>query len=208
MNTACTGLFGTMPIDIANPTTAMFDIRDIARSNSKRCRFSGLLPIDGIYSVAQHSVYAAWIVRHLGATPAQVMTALMHDGSEYIMQDIPTPAKRALPDYQRIEADVQAKIYEAYLCDTSERGLSLMHEADSALVLWEANQFGRTWPGKSTTDMRKIFDDIYPGHEPMAPKDAEIFFLDEYRKVVDQMRWGPGGIESFQANKLLKGLAA
>jgi 5'-deoxynucleotidase YfbR-like HD superfamily hydrolase len=101
--------------DYLNAQKDDVDIEDIATALSNICRFAGHLP--EFYSVAQHSVLCSQIV------PAEyAFEALMHDAAEAYCQDIPAPLKRLLPDYRRIETQVDDLI-------RSKFGLPL-HQSD------------------------------------------------------------------------------
>lgn len=83
------------PLD---PNPADICIKDIAWTLSKACRYAGHVLCEGIYSVAQHSVLASYLV------PAPLaLTALLHDASEYVLCDIIKPVKVDLPDYVALE---------------------------------------------------------------------------------------------------------
>ena len=69
------------------PQPDEIDIRDVARSLSRQCRFLGHL--DCHYSVAQHSV----LVSELVPAP-DALWGLLHDASEAYLCDLPSPIKR------------------------------------------------------------------------------------------------------------------
>ncbi len=93
--------------DYLNPHTSSFEITDIAKGLSKTCRFSG--QCDEFYSVAQHCVIAA---EH--AFYYHKLEVLMHDASEFVMCDIPSPLKQLIPDYCKIERSVQSVIHDRF----------------------------------------------------------------------------------------------
>lgn len=86
------GLF----FNLFEPTPEMICIEDIAHGCAYQPRFAGHL--NRHYSVAQHSILSAE-----RATPKNKLAALLHDGSEAYMLDMPTPIKALLPDYKTYE---------------------------------------------------------------------------------------------------------
>lgn len=99
--------FSGQHLDFSNPNLLAFNIADIAQGLSHECRFAG--QISDFYSVAQHSVLCSMIV-----PPQYQREALMHDATEAYMKDIPAPLKRMLPDYARIERQIDGLIREKY----------------------------------------------------------------------------------------------
>jgi hypothetical protein len=98
------------PLD---PSTADICIEDIAHALSLENRYGGHLP--GPYSVAQHCLLAARIVREvLGGSLADERDTLMHDAAEAYLKDIPRPLKLALPGYKVIESRCEATIAEKF----------------------------------------------------------------------------------------------
>lgn len=89
--------------DFADPQPDQIDLLDIAQGLANECRYAGQCRT--FYSVAQHSQMASYIV-----DPEHAIEALLHDASEAYCKDIPRPLKHLLPDYQRIEARVDAAI--------------------------------------------------------------------------------------------------
>ena len=101
--------------DPFNPKPEDIDIEDIARGLSRACRFAGQLR-EGreFYSVAQHSVIMAkwaWIDR---VKPEICIQILLHDASEAIVNDLVTEVKQKLPDYLKLEQQVQAAILKHF----------------------------------------------------------------------------------------------
>lgn len=68
-------------------------LRDISEALAKLCRFTGHTRWP--YSVAQHSLYVADLVRAYGRIDAEPY-ALLHDAHEAYVGDVATPMKRAL----------------------------------------------------------------------------------------------------------------
>lgn len=95
------------PLDLRPEDVA---IEDVAHALACQARFSGHTK-RGPYSVAQHSVLVS-----LNADPADALWGLLHDASEYVLQDIPRPLKHtpAFAFYREAEARAMAAICEAF----------------------------------------------------------------------------------------------
>src|SRR4051812_20540869 len=74
-------------------TPGDIDIRDIAHSLSRVCRFGGHCV--GVMNVAAHSVrvLSRFCTANANATRQEKLTALLHDASEAYLGDIPRPLK-------------------------------------------------------------------------------------------------------------------
>ena len=83
-----------------SPSTHEFDIEEIAHSLSNICRFNGHVRKN--YSVAQHSVLCSLVNPH-----EYPYEKLMHDCSEAYIGDVTSPLKRMLPEYLRLERDIE-----------------------------------------------------------------------------------------------------
>ena len=90
-----------------NPENNEFNIDDIALSLSNICRYSG--QIKKFFSVAQHSYLVSFAV-----DPKYAMDGLLHDAVEAFMVDVPTPAKRLLPDYKVMEKLHEAEMFKRF----------------------------------------------------------------------------------------------
>ena len=83
-------------IDVFDPDFDSICIEDIAHGLSNNCRFAG--QVKEFYSVAEHSI---WMAER--AKPEDKLEALMHDGSEAYMLDLPKPIKNSMLEYQEVE---------------------------------------------------------------------------------------------------------
>ena len=118
------------------------DLRDIAASLSKLCRFTG--HSTRFYSVAEHSYRASFL-----CPPAFAFETLLHDASEAYLGDMSTPLKVLCPDYRELETDVAR-------CIARRFRLPFPHSpevkaADSRIL---------------ATEVRLLFDKVDPGWEP------------------------------------------
>jgi 5'-deoxynucleotidase YfbR-like HD superfamily hydrolase len=86
--------FGKM-IDLLDPQPEDILIEDIAHQLTNHCRFGGA--IKSFYSVAEHSILVCDLCN------IDKLSGLLHDASEAYLCDIPTPLKKLLPEYLKIE---------------------------------------------------------------------------------------------------------
>jgi hypothetical protein len=90
--------------DFLDPWNSPFTIEDIAHGLAHVCRYAG--QCSGFYSVAEHSLLVADVVDDYP------LEALLHDAAEAFMGDITRPLKQLLPEYKRVEANVEGAILE------------------------------------------------------------------------------------------------
>lgn len=89
--------------DLLDPRHEQIDITDIAHALANIARFTG--HTREFYSVAQHSVHVAELVPE----PMR-LGALLHDATEAYANDVASPLKRLLPEYQLIEKRIGSAI--------------------------------------------------------------------------------------------------
>ncbi|MHC0464558.1 HD family hydrolase [Kosakonia cowanii] len=161
--------------DYLTATVDDIDIEDIANALSNVCRFNGHLP--EFYSVAQHSVLCSLIV------PVEhAFEALMHDAAEAYVQDIPAPLKALLPDYRRIEDQVDDLIRNKF-------GLPAEHTpvikyADLTMLATERRDLdiddGTTW---------EILENIPPTDliqiNPLRAGQAYALFMKRFNELLE-----------------------
>lgn len=93
-------------LDFCSPATSEFTIEDIAHGLANICRYSG--QCSSFYSVAEHSILVS------DTAVGFEFEALLHDAAEAFLGDITRPLKQMLPDYKRIEADVERVILDRF----------------------------------------------------------------------------------------------
>lgn len=103
----CIRTFSGKYINVFDPNPDDIVIEDIAHALSNIPRFGGHLP--KFYSVAQHSIKCAEYINF-----DFKLEALMHDASEAYLLDVPKPIKEGLPDYIRVEENLQKVICEKF----------------------------------------------------------------------------------------------
>lgn len=97
--------------DFLNPRVEDVELSDIAFALSHINRYTGHV---GPYSVASHSLHVARIVETVLGRADLVLEALLHDAHEAYVGDVTAPLKRLLPEFQTIEARVDAVIREVF----------------------------------------------------------------------------------------------
>jgi len=161
-----------------------FHLVDIAHALSNLCRFNG--HAKRFYSVAQHSVHVAQLVRRLGGGQVDVAHALLHDAAEAYMGDVPRPIKR--DDFKAAEQRLLDAIYSwAGLPTIVSPTVQL---ADDALLYMEARIVLRTggvsWRGSLVQDARRRGKSLplraaagLPLWPPLQPTQAKRRFLQQ-----------------------------
>jgi hypothetical protein len=89
-------------LDFCAPQESGFTIEDVAHGLSNICRYAG--QCTRFYSVAEHSVLVSETA--IGFP----YEALMHDAAEAFLGDVTRPLKQMLPEFKRIEAEVERAI--------------------------------------------------------------------------------------------------
>jgi len=161
-------------IDYRNVRAEQINIEDIAVALSNICRFAGHVP--EFYSVAQHAVLCSQIVQAEFA-----FEALMHDAAEAYCQDIPAPLKRLLPDYQRIEEEVDIVIRQKY--GLPENMSPPVKYADLIMLATERRDLdlddGSVWP---------VLEGIPPAEItiiPLKPGQAFGLFINRFHELME-----------------------
>lgn len=154
------------------------DAGDIARALSNLCRFGG--HSRWFYSVAQHSVIVCDLLEERGATPDELMAALLHDAAEAYLGDLPHPIKHRSElgaafrvAEKRLEAVINARFA---LPDATAR----IKPLDRALLATERKVFSEVawnWPELDGVEALDI--EI----EPWGPDVALDEFTRRYERI-------------------------
>jgi len=133
------GLISTISgkiIDLRNPQPRDISIRDIASGLSKICRFGG--QCNQFYSVAQHSVLVAHLVR-----AEYKRYALLHDATKAYLGDVIKPLKVILGTaYNDLEAGfLHAILGHFFLSHSYEAALPEIKRADVLALQIEDEAF-------------------------------------------------------------------
>jgi hypothetical protein len=164
------------PLD---PQLNEIHIEDIAHSLSLMCRANG--HIDYFFSVAQHSLNCAAEAKARGFTVRVQLACLLHDASEAYISDITRPVKQYLPDYRKIELNLQSIIHEKFLGESlHEDELALVNRVDNDMLI---NEFD------SLAKKRTIYSKIpklisKPSFEYRNQQEIENEFLKTYYGIM------------------------
>ena len=144
-------------LDLLDPSPLDVEIEDIAHGLSRVARWNGQTSGDWAYSVAEHSMLVEDILgRMTPATPAERLTALLHDAPEYVIGDMISPFKAALGlDYRAFEDRLAAATHIRFgLPADCPAGLKKrIKQADLAAAYLEATQLA----GFAPEEARRFF---------------------------------------------------
>jgi hypothetical protein len=143
------------------------DIVDIAVALSRVPRYCGHTRVASC--VAQHSVHVSEEVEWLGGSQRDQLIGLLHDATEAYMADIPSPLKRLIPEYQKIESSLWARVSHKFIGEVVELP-AIVKKADEALLVAEAWDTFEYPPLDSWTDSRCPRSEItiVPWHQEYA----------------------------------------
>ncbi len=175
-------------LDLAHPSPMDVEIEDIAHGLARVARWNGQTKGEHAFSVAEHSVLVEQICRRLepGLTAEQSLTALLHDGPEYVIGDMISPFKALLGEsYKSIEARLQEAIHIRFELPavTPAKLKKLIKRADLICAWFEAVQLA----GFSEEESNKFFGkppaDIRLKLKPQSVPDAQAGFLTRFEQI-------------------------
>lgn len=134
------------------------EIEDIAHGLAFVARWNGQTIGDFAYSVAEHSLLVETIFTRIQpqATPAQRLTALLHDAPEYVIGDMISPVKAAIgPSYGELDKRLEAAIHLRFglPAETPKVLKREIKKADMVSAWLEATQLA----GFSVAEANKFF---------------------------------------------------
>jgi len=187
-------LYSGKEVDIFNLKPSDIEIEDIAHSLSNLCRYGGHCLFH--YSVAQHSVLCSYE----SGTILQKLMFLMHDASEFLMNDLVRPIKHRpeFKHYRLAEDVIQKLVFEKYGLEYpfSDR----VHEVDNQVLVMELDSIiinGYDIEKKSAEneisfrEARKILREEKLANcpiEKISPEEAEQLFLDRFYELYNQIK--------------------
>ena len=137
------------------------DPADIARALSNLCRFGG--HSKAFYSVAQHSAIVCDLLEERGATPDELMAALLHDAAEAYLGDLPHPLKHRSElgaAFRVAEKRLEAVIVERFALPEAAARIKPL---DKALLAAERRIFSEvTWHWPELDGAEELAIEIMP----------------------------------------------
>jgi uncharacterized protein len=157
------------------PRIADVCIEDIAHSLSMLCRFTG--HCRSFYSVAEHSIRVSRL-----CSPANQLYGLLHDQTEYVLNDVSSPLKRSgyFEDYRRIEKRLHVVMCQKF--GLPEEEPAEVKEADLQMLATEARDL---LAGGAHPDFHLNYEAHHEIIQPLAPGQAEELFLARYRELTE-----------------------
>lgn len=159
--------------DILKPEDYDYDIEEIATALSNLCRYTG--HVNRFYSVAEHSVLVSRIL-----PDSLALVGLLHDASEAFLGDVSSPLKKLLPEYKRIEENVEKAIANHFGFEYPYH--PKVHDADKRMY----------WQERQSVADNGVRDELW--HQDlratrkveatgMAPHMARRMFLSRYKEI-------------------------
>jgi hypothetical protein len=167
-------------VDLENPDPNTLSINDIATALSRIARYTG----HGRhrFSVAQHSVLASMLARPYMGAPGARLAVLMHDAQEAYLGDVSSPLKRLLPEYEKLEARMQAAIGIRFGIDFRVHDVAI-HEADLQMLATEAYHL---LPSRGRGPYWGVIAEFDPGDGPLGNWGDDLAaanFLERFYKL-------------------------
>ena len=175
-------------LDLLDPSPLDIEIEDIAHGLARVARWNGQTIGEYAFSVAEHSVLVERLCRQLDPDMSAdaSLTALLHDGAEYVIGDMISPFKSALGvDYKVFEDRLERAIHIRFgLPALMAKPLhKLIKRADHISAWHEAVDLA----GFSIGEANEIF-----GHPeirlegaltPAPPTDAQRAFVERFHEI-------------------------
>lgn len=179
-------------VNLIDPDTETIHIYDIAHHLSIENRYCGAC--SRAYSVAEHSVRAAWICERVyQGDMSKAFACLMHDAHEAYCKDIHRPLKEAMKrvseghvtEYKQICNTVDASIMSRFGVPTCKEAVK---HIDMIMLLAEAKQLMRNrgnnwhWPEGFKEQNRLHVDEVIRGMLMNPSCDWKYWFLTLFEK--------------------------
>lgn len=190
-------------IDLENIDSSLIDIHDIAWALSRIPRFAGHSITIVPYNVSQHSICVFKKVLEWVETRVEFITwdendkyilltkALLHDGAEYLTNDLPSPIKW-LPGVREVIKEVELRIDNAINARYSLFFSNLEYDEICECIIKEADLYcrkieaytfiysrGKNWPGMPEVS----FEELQNFNQPLTSIDAYREFINYFENI-------------------------
>lgn len=161
---------------------SQIDLEDIAHALSNICRFNG--HCKEFYSVAQHSVHVASLVKDERLRFA----ALLHDAAETYTGDIVSPFKRMFVSLFAIERRLETQIHEHFGIAVSADDKRLIKDADLVALATEKRDLMPKQRHEHWSHLPALFQPDPEVIVPLPPKEAKAQFMEAFALYSSQRR--------------------
>lgn len=181
-------------VDLLDPSPIDIELEDIAHGLARVARWNGQTEGDHAFSVAQHSLLVAKIVRGLrkDLPDRWRLAALLHDAPEYVIGDLISPFKAAIGlDYKAFEDRLLQAIHVHFGLpgELPKSVMQLIKRADRMAAFFEATHLA----GFEESEARRFFGNpsgldektrqSLVHIEPMSVGEAQLHYLEEARRL-------------------------
>lgn len=166
----------------ADPHSDDYDINDVAHALSQLCRYGG--HTSRFYSVAEHSILMSEVAEELFGLEG-AYEALMHDGSEAYLPDIPKPVKNSFPAIDKAAQAIE-KDFNRFFCIPFPMSPEIK-DIDTRIVVDEKQALMNT---HGNVKWHK-YNDVWPlgvDIRCLSPVEAEAIFLKRFRRLVNELK--------------------
>ena len=170
-------------VDLANPSPEQIHIDDISHALSQVNRYTGHTRVP--YSVGYHTLLCHLEAVRRGESNRILLLLLMHDFSEYVLNDLSRPLKDLLPEYMVLEDNMMTTIYEAFnVSPPTVDELTVVKFYDNKLLSNEIGHYMASPELYSIKVNNDVFfiDNISPKVVAKELKDAFLRTLEIYHK--------------------------
>ena len=184
-------------LDLIDPSPLDIEIEDIAHGLARVARWNGQTLGAHAFSVAEHSV----IVEHICArcapnlSPAERLTALLHDAPEYVIGDMISPFKTILGNsYKGVEDRLEQAVHLRFGLPaiTPAKLKKQIKRADLICAWFEAVQLAGFSKKEATQFFGKPPSVIRLTLEPKSANDAQAAFLSRHNTLLADMAKAAG----------------
>lgn len=191
-------------LNVFEPNIDVMSIENLAHGLAKKDRASGFY--DRVFSVAEHSILCSRIANILAKeklplsankdvfTRVASLEALIHDGSEGYLIDMPRPIKHH-PDmdiFRSLEENMQHSVNQKFLGYTYMQYADIVKQADNEALMFEFWMYMpgarinmpwcKDWHTELWIKATKGLDFI---NYEMNWRDVKSLFINEYKSIVD-----------------------